>query len=47
MVKITEQVISIVHLYFSRKLRHVSKGDEVKLSWVYEVIDSGLAKLIY
>ena len=39
-------VISIVHLDYSPNLRHVSKT-RVNLSSVYEVFDSGLAKLIY
>ena len=40
-------VISIVHLGYSPKLRHVSKTHRVNLSSVYEVFDNGLAKLIY
>ena len=40
-------VISIVHLGYSPKVRHVSKTHRVNLSSVYGVFDSGLAKLIY
>ena len=40
-------VISIVHLGYSPKLRHVTKTHRINLASLYEVFDNGTAKLIY
>lgn len=40
-------VISIVHRGYSPKLRRVTKAHRINLSSMYEVFDSGIAKLIY
>ena len=40
-------VISIVHLGYSPKLRHVTKTHRINLASLYEVFDNGTAKLVY
>ena len=40
-------VISIVHLGYSPKLRHVTKTHRINLASLCEVFDNGTAKLIY
>ena len=40
-------VISIVHLGYSPKLRHVTKTHRINLSSLCEVFDNGIAKLVY